>query len=326
MARGGINKALVMKARDAVMARGDNPSIDAVRIELGNTGSKTTIHRYLKELEEQESARLDDEALLSNTLKDMVARMAARLHDEARQIVEEANQTHQCNQDECKLTHDQQSNEIAEQKKRIADLEQCLTESDQKLADSTDAQQASTIEIQRLKQQVSDQEALVEQKDSQIQSLEEKHQHSRNALEHYRQSVKEQREQDHRRHDHQIQQLRAEQRQLNQTLSVKQSDIVNLNKDNARLVSELSELRKQLSESEGKIQGLKTQAKAKDEQLVAMKGRVDDQTKTDEAVASLTNQMNEIEEEKRTLEIELAKLKTELEVKNLVFEKVGLSG
>lgn len=42
MARGGINKALVQKARQAILARGENPSIDAIRVELGNTGSKTT--------------------------------------------------------------------------------------------------------------------------------------------------------------------------------------------------------------------------------------------------------------------------------------------
>jgi len=47
MANSGINKAQVKKARDALIARGTNPSIDAVRIELGNTGSKGTIHKYL---------------------------------------------------------------------------------------------------------------------------------------------------------------------------------------------------------------------------------------------------------------------------------------
>lgn len=54
MARGGINKVVVQQARQALIARGENPSIDAIRIELGNTGSKTTIHRYLKELNGQQ--------------------------------------------------------------------------------------------------------------------------------------------------------------------------------------------------------------------------------------------------------------------------------
>jgi len=43
MARAGINKALVQRARDALLTRGLSPSIEAVRAELGHTGSKTTI-------------------------------------------------------------------------------------------------------------------------------------------------------------------------------------------------------------------------------------------------------------------------------------------
>ncbi len=53
MARAGIYKSEVLRARDKLLATGRNPSIDAVREELG-TGSKTTIHRYLKEIEEEE--------------------------------------------------------------------------------------------------------------------------------------------------------------------------------------------------------------------------------------------------------------------------------
>ena len=46
MARAGIYKSEVLRARDKLLAAGRNPSIDAVREELGS-GSKTTIHRYL---------------------------------------------------------------------------------------------------------------------------------------------------------------------------------------------------------------------------------------------------------------------------------------
>jgi hypothetical protein len=54
MARGGVNLAVVKIARNALLARGLRPSIDAVRVELGNTGSKTTIQRYLRELGDAE--------------------------------------------------------------------------------------------------------------------------------------------------------------------------------------------------------------------------------------------------------------------------------
>jgi hypothetical protein len=48
-------------------------------------------------------------------------------------------------------------------------------------------------------------ELRVQEKDEQIRSLEEKHLHSRDALEHYRNAVKEQREQELRRHEGQVQ-------------------------------------------------------------------------------------------------------------------------
>ncbi|MFX6330932.1 DNA-binding protein, partial [Acinetobacter baumannii] len=57
MARTGLYKSEVKKARDSLLALGRHPSVDAVRVELGNTGSKTTIHKYLKELEEDEGGQ-----------------------------------------------------------------------------------------------------------------------------------------------------------------------------------------------------------------------------------------------------------------------------
>ena len=95
MARGGINKALVSNARETLISRGENPSIDAIRVELGNTGSKSTIHRYLREIEEEASARLDDEALLSQPIKELVGRLASVLRQEAQSLVEDHQTKHQ---------------------------------------------------------------------------------------------------------------------------------------------------------------------------------------------------------------------------------------
>ena len=86
MARGGINKAVVQKARTALLARGEHPSIDAIRIELGNTGSKTTIHRYLKEIEETERGRQTAPSL-SEQLANLVNQLADRLQEEAHAAV-----------------------------------------------------------------------------------------------------------------------------------------------------------------------------------------------------------------------------------------------
>ncbi|MCY4044986.1 MAG: DNA-binding protein [Cellvibrionales bacterium] len=87
MARSGINKTLVEKAKNAIVSRGENPSIDRVRIELGNTGSKATIHRYLKEIEEEEGASVDKKSFLSCEIEELVSTLAAKLHEESSQIV-----------------------------------------------------------------------------------------------------------------------------------------------------------------------------------------------------------------------------------------------
>ncbi|MNH05362.1 hypothetical protein D3C79_646830 [compost metagenome] len=90
MARGGINKAVVQKARQALLARGLNPSIDAVRIELGNTGSKTTIHRYLKELNSQLPAQRTSAPTLSDALTTLVEQLAEQIREEGEARIEQA--------------------------------------------------------------------------------------------------------------------------------------------------------------------------------------------------------------------------------------------
>lgn len=89
MARTGLGKEAVRKARDTLVAQAQYPSVDAVRVALGNTGSKTTIHKYLKELEEEDGGgSATGAAAISTALHDLVARLAARLQHEADERLE----------------------------------------------------------------------------------------------------------------------------------------------------------------------------------------------------------------------------------------------
>lgn len=93
MARGRLyKKSDVQKARDALRAQGKHPSVDAVRVALGNTGSKTTIHRYLKELEEEERARPGRQGSGQRRATGSGQPAAGRLHEEAEAVVAEARQ------------------------------------------------------------------------------------------------------------------------------------------------------------------------------------------------------------------------------------------
>ncbi|MPQ55994.1 DNA-binding protein [Duganella sp. FT27W] len=86
MARTGLSKEEVAQARAGLLAQGQYPSVDAVRVALGNTGSKTTIHKYLKELDEEQGGSTPvgvRQSTISDVLHDLVERLAARLRQES---------------------------------------------------------------------------------------------------------------------------------------------------------------------------------------------------------------------------------------------------
>ena len=90
MARAGLYKTEVQKARDSLVAQGKHPSVDAVRVALGNTGSKTTIHRYLKQLEAEAPTTPTSEIVISDSLRTLVAQLSRRLAEEADTRIAEA--------------------------------------------------------------------------------------------------------------------------------------------------------------------------------------------------------------------------------------------
>ncbi|MDD1147904.1 DNA-binding protein [Pseudomonas sp. TNT2022 ID357] len=245
MARGGINKALVQKARQAILARGENPSIDAVRGELGNTGSKTTIHRYLKELESVECGRNVASIPLSEQLANLVGQLADQLGEDAQAAValerEQLARERLDYQNQARLAESR----IQQLESQCSGLAEQFQAVQQALQQEQQQRQQAEVENARLLQANRDMGERLQDRDGQIRSLEEKHQHARDALEHYRQARKEQREQEQRRHESQVQQMQLELKQLQQTLIIKQDELTQLNRDNARLLTEAWQLQKE---------------------------------------------------------------------------------
>lgn len=188
-------------------------------------------------------------ASLSDAIQDLVARLAARLHEEAQVRVDQqaaaaAAQRQQAHAEIAKLT-----GELAALQAQLANATAALSSEQDAHADTRLAAQQRAIDIERLSQQVHDQTVRLAEHESFRQSLEEKLKHAHDALEHYRSASREQREQEARRHETQVQQLQAELRQANQTAIVKQNEITQLNKDNARLVAESGAASKSLREA-----------------------------------------------------------------------------
>ena len=256
MARGGVNKAVVQIARTAILARGEHPSIDAVRIEMGNTGSKTTIHRYLKELDEVDTRRGAPREQIDDELTELVARLAQRLQEQAQEPIDRA----QAHYEQLKV---QLQAQLSEAQEARAQLEQQLDIQGTALSQETASLEATRSMLQTeqtrnaaLNQACSDFDLRLKDRDEQIRSLEEKHLHARDALEHYRSAVKEQREQDQRRHEGQLQQVQMELRQAQQSALVRQDEITQLHRDNERVLSESRALGKELNQASDQLQKL----------------------------------------------------------------------
>ncbi|WP_426234291.1 DNA-binding protein [Pseudomonas sp. TWP3-2] len=238
MARGGINKAVVQIARTAILARGEHPSIDAVRIEMGNTGSKTTIHRYLKELDDgREPAEASAEPI-DDELAALVSRLAQRLKEQAQEPIDQAREQYEQQRQtlETELNQARQAHAQLEQQHEIQAA--ALARESEALNNTRSMLQTEQTRNAGLNQALADFELRLQDKDEQIRSLEEKHLHARDALEHYRNASKEQREQEQSRHEGQVQQLQMELRQSQQSALVRQDEITQLHRDNERLLTE----------------------------------------------------------------------------------------
>ncbi|MNC15751.1 Chromosome partition protein Smc [compost metagenome] len=267
MARGGINKAIVLEARNALLARGRNPSIDALRVEMGNTGSRTTIQRYMKEIEAESLGRdpREPRERFSEELSNLVSRLLERMTQESGAAITDAQAMFDRRKAELEKQLEVSQSQLASLQREFDSQRSALEMQSAELQTSQTSLQAEITRNARLGQSCSDLELRVQEKDEQIRSLEEKHLHSRDALEHYRNAIKEQREQEQRRHEGQLQQVQVELRQLQQTQILKQDELTRLNRDNERLLSETRQQTRSMAVQAdamqrltGEIAGMKT--------------------------------------------------------------------
>lgn len=248
MARSGLYKSDVQRARDSLLAQGKNPSVDAVRVALGNTGSKTTIHRYLKELEEEEGRPLGSKVAVSDALQDLVGRLATRLHEEAEERLNEAQQRFSAQLQERDQALEQARQEAVGLSTQLQRTETAL-QAEREAHEAADGELATrTTEVAQLEERIAGLATRVVEHEAHAQSLEEKHAHAREALEHYRTSVREQREQEQRRHELQVQELQLALRQANEALTAKNHELLQLNRDNGQWLERHSRLEREMTQ------------------------------------------------------------------------------
>ncbi|AMK31454.1 DNA-binding protein [Pseudomonas mosselii] len=246
MARIGIDKTAVQQARQALLARGEHPSIDAVRIELGNTGSKTTIHRYLKELDRQSGQMLGNSAALSEPLGRMVERLAAQLQEEGQARIDaaEAAAEARCAAMQAELQLAQR--DLASALRQVETLSGALRAESERLATCQASLQTEQLRSAGLSQSQGELQARLADKDEQLRASFE------------------QRQQEQRRNETQVRQLQGQLQTLQQGAIARQDEVTRLHRDNERLLAEQRQamaqsrlLDEQLQQRDAQVQGLR---------------------------------------------------------------------
>jgi len=312
MARSGIDKQSVKQARQALIARGENPSIDAVRVELGNTGSKTTIHRYIRELEAEDAAKIDANAFLSDTLRDMVANLADQLQKEAQAVVDKARTDHAEQIAALFREITDRETQLSERDKQLQAVSAGLAEEKDKHANTKTALESAVEEKREQDLRIRDLEARLSEKTSQIASLEEKHQHARHSLEHYRQSVKEQKDAENRRFEHQMQQLHVEKRELTQKLGEKQEELSKMARENSVLTTRLADSHSALETLKSEQQTQASELANLSEELRRLGDIEAKYAKLLETYDDLLTRHRNIQEDAQSKEVALAGLRAEV--------------
>lgn len=252
MARGGINQVTVQRARSALIARGEYPSIDAVRVEMGNTGSKTTIHRYLKSLEDHDHSG-SVATQIGDELTELVTRLAQRLQGQAQETIEQA----QAGFDAASRSLNE---ELMHTRSQLAAMTDRLQREGENMATQAATLHATRERLQteqtqnaRLTQARQDMTTRITEKDSQIRSLDEQLLEARHDLERQRNSAIKQREQDQTRHEEQLRLVQAELRLAQENTLQRQEQMTALNRDNERLLAANESLQQELGRQQASL-------------------------------------------------------------------------
>lgn len=237
MAREGINKQLVQHAKTSLLAQGKRPTIDAVRIALGNTGSYTTISHYLKELEDKPKATLER---LSEPLAQLVLSLSEQLHAEAEEQLTQAQAQFSLENNQLQAQWHSAQKRVEEQQRNLETLETRLHCAQQQREEDLVRLSQQASELSLAQQRAEELTRLLQEQHTQIAILNNEQRHASETLEQFRRARQDIQDTLLQQHAQQVAHLSAELRRNSDQLSSMQTELLELNRENARLLQQLS--------------------------------------------------------------------------------------
>jgi chromosome segregation ATPase len=231
MSRAGINRTLVIQARQAILARGEVATIDSVRVELGNTGSRSTIQRHLRDIsmEDLQFAREPKppggkHLAMTGELSTLIANVAERLVLEAGTAVASERAILRHERQEYARYREFSFDRIKQLQDENSALVQQLAAQRQRELELLDQLQGAELDRQRLQEAGSGLRRLLDERATHIQTLEGQLRHARASREHFEEHVRVRREQDIQCYEAQERELRT----LKETHASQLSEIATL--------------------------------------------------------------------------------------------------
>lgn len=126
MARKGINYEMVANAAAAIKARGQEPTISAIRVELNNEGSFSTISQHLAKWRELDAEKVDVRSLpevVENAALTAITTIWNVANKEAREEIAAIKEEHKAERKRSQSDYD----ELLRENKRIEDLLESTT-------------------------------------------------------------------------------------------------------------------------------------------------------------------------------------------------------
>lgn len=264
MARSGITKREVQAARLALLKAGHHPSIDAIRIHLGNTGSKSTISRLVKEIEDDEGGGGSQapRTTVSEQLQALVSNLAARLELESQERFDVLKEGHAA---EVKRLTEARDKALAESQASLRQAEARQVEAaDAKAAGLRvqDELDALRLEHAQTTGQLTTQVAALQEQlaaaKAHAAELGKQHEHAHQALEHFRAASKEQRDREARQHEQQLQYLQREVATATEALASKQGELRTSLQEKVDALALLTAARAERRQLDEQLRDLKT--------------------------------------------------------------------
>lgn len=262
-----VTKSDIRTARTELLAAGKYPSRDAIRIQLGNRGSKSTIVKFMREIEAEEHGKEGTHASLSEPLLNTVSLLASTLRKESDEIVSQVETRMQSEIESRDHRIAELQKELADKHDSIISLEESIKAAEQDKAAAYTEIENTQVKLNQSNHNTELASARLKEQLVTIKALETRNEQTREQLIHFRDSQSTLLNAMKSEHETEVAGLRHQVSSLNATISAKQEEITRSQVSLSRAEESLSTLKSALSKSNEQNQQLLPQLRGLQAQL-----------------------------------------------------------